>query len=180
VVYTEFEDVAYSPCGIPYVHGKEIDHFQRLFLATKEAYVQAGIDIRYTTTVDSLDIPRRVVHVVGEGDVPWDSLIVATENGIGDQEGGQEILASYYSIPGKTASGKAFDANGNTAAARTWALGTNLTVTNPHNGRSVNIVINDRGPYGTAYRVGARLDLAIGAARRIGMRGAQYVCVSGV
>ena len=27
VVYTEFEDVGYSPCGIPYVHGKEIpDH----------------------------------------------------------------------------------------------------------------------------------------------------------
>ena len=78
VVYTEFEDVAYSPCGIPYVHGKEIDDFERLFLATKEAYVEAGIDIRYTTTVDSLDIPRQVVHVVGEGDVPWDSLIVAT------------------------------------------------------------------------------------------------------
>ena len=78
VVCTEFEDVGYSPCGIPYVHGKEIDDFQRLFLATKEAYVQAGIEIRYTTTVDSLDISRRVVHVVGEGDVSWDSLIVAT------------------------------------------------------------------------------------------------------
>ena len=49
VVYTEFEDVAYSPCGIPYVHGKEMDDFQWLFLATKEAYVEAGIDIRYTT-----------------------------------------------------------------------------------------------------------------------------------
>ena len=52
VVFTEFEDVAYSPCGIPYVHGKEIDDFQRLFLATKEAYVEAGIDIRYETKVE--------------------------------------------------------------------------------------------------------------------------------
>jgi rare lipoprotein A len=83
-------------------------------------------------------------------------------------------------MPGKTASGHAFDANGNTAAARSWALGTSLTVTNPHNGKAVTVTINDRGPYGTAYRVGARLDLAIGAARRIGMRGAQYVCVSGI
>ena len=33
VVYTSFEDIAYSPCGIPFVHGKEIDSFQRLFLA---------------------------------------------------------------------------------------------------------------------------------------------------
>jgi rare lipoprotein A len=98
----------------------------------------------------------------------------------GNCAGGQEILASYYSIPGRTASGHVFDANGNTAAARSWAMGTSLTVTNPHNGRSVTVVINDRGPFGTAYRMGARLDLALGAARRIGMRGAQYVCVSGV
>jgi hypothetical protein len=38
--------------------------------------------------------------------------------------------------------------------------------------------VNDRGPYGTAYRVGARLDLALGAAQRIGMHSAQYVYVS--
>ena len=36
VVYTEYEDVAYSPCGIPFVHGKEIESFEKLFLATKE------------------------------------------------------------------------------------------------------------------------------------------------
>jgi rare lipoprotein A len=95
----------------------------------------------------------------------------------GSCSGGQEILASYYSSGARTASGHAFDANGNTAAARSWAMGTSLTVTNPHNGRTVTVVINDRGPYGTAYRVGARLDLALGAARRIGMRGARYVCV---
>ena len=33
VVCTEFEDVAYSPCGIPYVLGREIPDFERLFLA---------------------------------------------------------------------------------------------------------------------------------------------------
>ena len=90
---------------------------------------------------------------------------------------GQEVLASYYSSGRHTASGEAFDANGNTAAARTWALGTTLTVTNPHNGRSLNVRINDRGPWGIAYAKGTRLDLARGAARRLGMRGAQYVCV---
>jgi hypothetical protein len=29
-----------------------------------------------------------------------------------------------------------------------------------------------------AYKMGARLDMAIGAARRIGMTGTQYVCVA--
>ena len=41
-VYTEFEDVGYSPCGIPYVHGKEIPDFERLFLATKDAYTSTA------------------------------------------------------------------------------------------------------------------------------------------
>jgi rare lipoprotein A len=90
---------------------------------------------------------------------------------------GQEVLASYYWTGKHTASGEAFDPNGNTAAARTWPLGTHLTVTNPHNGRSLTVRINDRGPYGIAYAQGARLDLARGAARRLGMNGAQYVCV---
>ena len=90
---------------------------------------------------------------------------------------GQEILASYYWTGTHTASGERFDASGNTAAARSWPLGTTLTVTNPHNGRSLTVRINDTGPYGIAYRMGARLDLARGAAQRLGMRGAQYVCV---
>jgi rare lipoprotein A len=91
---------------------------------------------------------------------------------------GQEVLASYYSSGRRTASGEAFDANGNTAAARTWPLGTTLNVTNPHNGRSLSVRINDRGPYGIAFAKGARLDLARGAARRLGMHGTQYVCVN--
>jgi peptidoglycan lytic transglycosylase len=89
----------------------------------------------------------------------------------------QEVLASYYWTGKRTASGEAFDANGNTAAARTWPLGTVLTVTNPKNGRSITVRVNDRGPWGIAYRMGARLDLARGAARRLGMHGTQYVCV---
>jgi peptidoglycan lytic transglycosylase len=90
---------------------------------------------------------------------------------------GEEILASYYSSGKHTASGEAFDANGNTAAARTWPLGTSLTVTNPNNGRSVTVRINDTGPWGIAFTQGARLDLARGAAQRLGMTGSQYVCV---
>ena len=91
---------------------------------------------------------------------------------------GQEILASYYHTGKRTATGERFDANGNTAAARTWALGTSLTVTNPHNGRSLTVRVNDTGPWGLSYKMGARLDLARGAAQRLGMSGTQYVCVS--
>ncbi|HWR46431.1 MAG TPA: FAD-dependent oxidoreductase, partial [Pseudonocardiaceae bacterium] len=78
VVYTEYEDVAYSPCGIPYVHGKEIPDFERLFLAGKQAYVDAGIDVHYNTEVTALDTARKVVTVAGEGEVCYDTLVMAT------------------------------------------------------------------------------------------------------
>jgi len=90
---------------------------------------------------------------------------------------GQEVLASFYFTGTRTATGERFNPNGNTAAARTWPLGTHLTVTNPHNGRSLNLRINDTGPWGIAFRKGARLDLARGAARRLGMHASQYLCV---
>jgi rare lipoprotein A (peptidoglycan hydrolase) len=90
---------------------------------------------------------------------------------------GQEVLASSYSSGKRTASGERFYANGNTAAARTWPIGMSLTVTNPKNGRSIVVRVNDTGPWGIAYRMGARLDLARAAAQRIGMHGSQYVCV---
>jgi NADH oxidase (H2O2-forming) len=78
VVYTEYEDVAYSPCGIPYVHGKEIPDFERLFLAGKQTYIDAGIDVHYSTAVTALDSEHKMVTVVGEGQVFYDTLVVAT------------------------------------------------------------------------------------------------------
>src|SRR5487761_1629334 len=77
-VYTEFEDVGYSPCGIPYVHGREIPDFERLFLATRETYATAGIDIHYETRVTSFSTERKIVSVDGEGEVGYDRLIIAT------------------------------------------------------------------------------------------------------
>jgi NADH oxidase (H2O2-forming) len=78
IVYTGFDDVAYSPCGIPYVHGREIDSFEKLFLASKQAYVDAGIDVHYRTEVTAVDLARRVVRVADEGEVAWDRLVLAT------------------------------------------------------------------------------------------------------
>jgi NADH oxidase (H2O2-forming) len=77
-VYTEFEDVAYSPCGIPFVHGREIPSFEALFLAQKQAYVDAGIDVHYETAVTAIDTARKTITVAGEGEVPYDSLVLAT------------------------------------------------------------------------------------------------------
>ena len=78
VVYTEYEDVAYSPCGIPFVHGKEIPSFEALYLADKQAYIDAGIDVRYQTKVNSIDVAKKTIDVAGEGSISYDSLVIAT------------------------------------------------------------------------------------------------------
>jgi rare lipoprotein A len=48
-----------------------------------------------------------------------------------------------------------------------------LTVTNPKTGQSVTVVVNDRGP----FVPGVSLDLSLGAAQAIGMRGVGAVCI---
>ncbi len=76
-VFTEYEDVAYSPCGIPFVLGKEIPDFERLFLQTSEHYASIGIDLRLKTAVTAIDLKGRTVSV-GPDKFPWDRLIIAT------------------------------------------------------------------------------------------------------
>jgi len=65
----------------------------------------------------------------------------------------------------KTASGALFDPMAFTMAHRTLPFGTRVRVTNLENQRSVEVVVNDRGPF-----VSGRIaDLSEAAARRLGM-----------
>ena len=82
----------------------------------------------------------------------------------------QSGIASWYGRQhhGKrTASGEAYDMNALTAAHRTLPLGTRVRVTNLDNGRSVDVRINDRGPF-AGRRV---IDLSYAAAQRLGAVG---------
>jgi rare lipoprotein A len=64
-----------------------------------------------------------------------------------------------------TASGERFDPEAMTMAHPSLPFGTRVRVTNLENQRSVDVVVNDRGP-AVAGRIA---DLSLGAARRIGM-----------
>ena len=77
--------------------------------------------------------------------------------------------AAYYSdrLHGRsTASGVPYDKNALTAAHRTLPFGTVVRVTNLINRRSVQVIINDRGPYSHRRRI---IDLSRMAAERIDM-----------
>ena len=97
VVYTQFEDVAYSPCGIPYVHGGEIESFDKLILAGKQAYIDAGIDVHYETEVSAIDTAAKTVTVTGEGAISYDNLVIATGFDYADPGvPGTELSGLYY------------------------------------------------------------------------------------
>jgi rare lipoprotein A len=86
----------------------------------------------------------------------------------------RQVLASWYGeeFAGRpTASGEIFDPDEMTVAHKAFPFGACLIVSNPLNGKRVQVRVNDRGPF-----VGDReLDLSSGAAKAIGLRGVQTV-----
>lgn len=76
-------------------------------------------------------------------------------------------MASWYgsAFQGRrTASGERFDMNQLTAAHKTLPLGTVVQVRNPLNGKTVDVTINDRGPFikGRVIDLSYRAALALG------------------
>lgn len=83
--------------------------------------------------------------------------------------------ASWYGEESgnRTATGSRFRPQNLTAAHKTLPLPCKVRVTNLHNGRSVDVLVNDRGP----FRKGRLIDLSTAAARKIGIRGLAKVKV---
>ena len=86
----------------------------------------------------------------------------------GEGQAVEEGIASYYALRfhgRRTASGERYDKDAHTAAHRTHPFGTLVRVTNQENGRTVDVRINDRGPFVR----GRIIDLSDAAARDLGM-----------
>jgi rare lipoprotein A len=106
----------------------------------------------------------------------WILLFVGALVTLGNDRAGADTgLASYYGTGWEgslTASGEVFDPYGYTAAHKTLPFGTRLMVR--YEGRSVQVTVNDRGP----YTGGRELDLSKGAAQAIGLTAAGVDWVS--
>ncbi len=77
-------------------------------------------------------------------------------------------VASWYGseFHGKpTSSGEIFNMYANTCAHREYPFGTKLKVTNINNKKSINCIVNDRGPFVS----GRDIDLSYAAAKEIGL-----------
>jgi rare lipoprotein A (peptidoglycan hydrolase) len=89
----------------------------------------------------------------------------------------EEGMASYYADEfngRKTSNGEVFDMDSLTAAHRSLPFNSTVKVTNLDNGMSVNVRINDRGP----FVEGRIIDLSLAGAKAIGMIGAGTARVS--
>jgi len=73
-----------------------------------------------------------------------------------------EMTASWYMHGTRTANGERFNPQGMTVAHRTLPFNTKLRLT--HNGKSVIVRVNDRGP----FIKGRQLDLSRGVAQHLG------------
>lgn len=84
-------------------------------------------------------------------------------------------IASWYGAESgnKTAMGARFRPQGISAAHKTLPLPTKVRVTNLQNGKSIVVLVNDRGP----FKKGRLIDLSQGAAKKIGLRGLARVKV---
>lgn len=112
------------------------------------------------------DIAAPAQHASATGAVDISAIEPAPEPGLGDPIGAG--VASYYADKfngRRTASGETFHNGGYTAAHRSLPFGSKVRVTNPANGKSVVVRINDRGP----FHGGRLIDLTKSAASALGI-----------
>ncbi len=111
---------------------------------------------------------RKFLVVLAVAALSSSSLAYAKDNSCGK--------ASWYALHSKTASGERMNPLLLTAAHKKLSFGTKIRVSNTHNGKSVVVRVNDRGPFVR----GRILDLSKGAAKEIGLIGSGVgnVCYS--
>ncbi len=112
--------------------------------------------------IEMVPVPPTADVTAPVGDRPDPAASVSQETLLGQGS------ASYYAAHfhgRRTASGERFDNGDMTAAHRTLPFGSRVRVTNPANGRSVVVRINDRGP----FTRGRLIDVSRAAADELGM-----------
>jgi rare lipoprotein A len=102
---------------------------------------------------------NRPYKVKGKTYYPMASAVGYKEQGIASWYG--------YESGNRTSMGTRFKPRGYTAAHKTLPLPCKVRVTNLHNGRSIVVLVNDRGP----FKKNRLIDLSHGAAKKIGING---------
>ncbi|MHB1008873.1 MAG: septal ring lytic transglycosylase RlpA family protein [Propionibacteriaceae bacterium] len=159
---TTTQNVATLPAGArkvqtPGVNGTSTETWQQ---TVRDGQVSSEVRVSSVVTAAA----QAQVTLVGTGAAvsPAPAASAATAPASGNSCG-----VSWYATGTRTADGEAFNPDGMTAASKTLPFNTMVKVTNPANGLSVVVRINDRGP----YVAGRCLDLTRGAFSQIASLG---------
>jgi rare lipoprotein A len=146
--------------------------------AARVSHSAVAVKARTHETHGARSVPPRATHSTRrvKHRPARDTLDDAANNGARESGHSFSGLASYYSGSQRAAFARAYKASGHTCAHRTLPFGTQLRVTDPRSGRSVVVIVNDRGPF-VRRRV---LDLSLSAARAIGMIGRGVMLITAV
>ena len=80
-VITRDENVAYSPCAIPYVLSGKISSFDDIIMKTPDDYKEVDIDVLIKSEVTAVDSSKKTVtyeNEDGEKTIDYDKLVLAT------------------------------------------------------------------------------------------------------
>lgn len=153
------------------VNGKAVETY-------KEVYRDGKLHSSKLVDTEVTKKPVTEVIKVGTKVVKTESSSSSSDSGSGSSSNlspasGSSCKASYYWQGQMTATGERFNPNAMTAAHKTFKFGTKVKVTNPSNGKTVVVRINDRGP----YIAGRCLDLSRAAMQAIGGTSAGVITV---
>lgn len=112
-------------------------------------------------------MPLTTAHIIFAASMLGGSMIAFAPGAPNTTPSETTGTASFYSsrYDGRlTASGERFNSSALTAASRDLPLGTRVKITNLANGRSVIVLVNDRGPY-VRNRI---ISVTLRAARELG------------
>lgn len=145
------------------------DHWKAIAIAGLCLFVLAMVALHRVATQDERTDEEALVTTIEDADGDERAVLVPSSAPVPvPEEAFQSGVASYYadSLAGaRTASGEAHDPADLVAAHKELPFGTVLEVENLHNGKTVRVRVNDRGPF-TQGRV---VDLSKAAASQLGI-----------
>jgi len=118
--------------------------------------------------ISSLGFSQRITDGVTSDSAP--ETIAESSSNLSSKLISKTVYGTYYAkkFEGRrTTSGVRYRAKKMTAAHMSLPFGTVVTVTNPANGKSVDVEINDRGPHSRKFKI----DLSAAAAKELGFYG---------
>ena len=118
--------------------------------------------------ISSLGFSQRIADGATSDSAP--ETVAESSSNLSSKLISKTVYGTYYAkkFEGRrTTSGVRYRGKKMTAAHMSLPFGTIVTVTNPANGKSVDVEINDRGPHSRKFKI----DLSSGAAKELGFYG---------